>query len=86
MIPEAVLAEVGRARRILLTSHQNPDGDAIGTELGLARILRAAGREVAIWNYHPAPPVYRTLPGAETNSPATQSVHGVQAAAFVVVL
>jgi phosphoesterase RecJ-like protein len=65
MIPEAVLTEVGRARRILLTSHQNPDGDAIGTELGLARILRAAGREVAIWNCHPAPPVYRTLPGAD---------------------
>jgi phosphoesterase RecJ-like protein len=67
MIPEAVLAALAPrpgARRILLSSHQNPDGDAIGSELGLARILRDAGREVAIWNYHATPPVYRHIPGA----------------------
>jgi phosphoesterase RecJ-like protein len=64
MIPEPLLAALAAPRRILLTSHQNPDGDAIGTELALARILRDAGREVAIWNRHSTPPVYAALPGA----------------------
>lgn len=66
MTIESVLVPLRAARRILLTSHQSPDGDAIGTELGLARILRGAGRDVTIWNHHPTPPIYRALPGAET--------------------
>ncbi|MGE0639213.1 MAG: bifunctional oligoribonuclease/PAP phosphatase NrnA [Thermoanaerobaculia bacterium] len=65
MTIEDVLPPLAAARRILLTSHQSPDGDAIGTELGLARILRGAGREVAIWNDHPVPPAYRRMPGAD---------------------
>lgn len=65
MIPEALFRPLREARRLLLTSHQSPDGDAIGTEMGLARILRAAGRDVTVWNHHPTPPVYRALPGAE---------------------
>ncbi|MEZ5313819.1 MAG: 30S ribosome-binding factor RbfA [Thermoanaerobaculia bacterium] len=65
MTIESVLAPLAEAKRILLTSHQSPDGDAIGTELGLARILRGAGREVAIWNDHPVPPAYRRMPGAD---------------------
>ena len=65
MTPESVVAALATPRRILLTSHQNPDGDAIGSELALARILRGAGREVTIWNYHATPPVYRALPGAD---------------------
>lgn len=64
MIPEPLLAALSGARRILLTSHQNPDGDAIGTELGLARILIASGRETAVWNRHATPAAYRALPGA----------------------
>ena len=66
MTIEAVLPLLENARRILLTSHESPDGDAIGTELGLARILRDAGRDVAIWNHHATPPVYRALPGADS--------------------
>ena len=65
MIPEALFRPLREARRLLLTSHQSPDGDAIGTEMGLARILRAAGRDVTVWNHHPTPPVYRALPGAD---------------------
>ncbi len=49
---------VGSARRFVLTTHVNPDGDAIGSECALALWLRARGKEVAIlnaddtpWNY-----------------------------------
>ncbi len=49
---------VGDARRIVLTTHVNPDGDGIGSECALALWLRGRGKEVTIlnadetpWNY-----------------------------------
>lgn len=39
----------------LLTSHSRADCDAIGSELGLARILRALGKQVLISNGDPVP-------------------------------
>jgi phosphoesterase RecJ-like protein len=50
--------------RFVLTSHANPDGDAIGSEIGLARILRSLGKGAVIWNRDPTPRVYMSLPGA----------------------
>jgi phosphoesterase RecJ-like protein len=38
------------AQRFVLTSHVRPDGDALGSELGLARILDAMGKHVRIIN------------------------------------
>lgn len=40
----------------IVATHQNPDGDAIGSLLALGRVLRALGRDVVLW--HPEiPPV-----------------------------
>jgi len=63
--PEDLLARLRRGNRFLLTSHTNPDGDAIGSELGLARILRNLGKGVAVWNQDPTPALYQPLPGSE---------------------
>jgi len=38
---------IGGARRLVLTTHMNPDGDAIGSEIGLARVLAAEGGKSA---------------------------------------
>jgi len=66
MIPPPSLVERLRAARtVLITSHANPDGDAIGSELGLASVLTRAGKRAVIWNHHPTPTVYRLLPGAD---------------------
>jgi phosphoesterase RecJ-like protein len=43
-------------QRFLLTSHIRPDCDALGSELGMARVLRALGKEVTIVNGHETPP------------------------------
>ena len=46
--PEAirrVLDALEAARRVVVFSHEHPDGDAIGSSLGLAGFLRAAGRD-----------------------------------------
>ena len=61
--PEALLKRLRDDNRFLLTSHANPDGDAIGSEIGLARILRSLGKGAVIWNRDPAPTLYRELPG-----------------------
>lgn len=37
-----------RARRVLITTHENPDADAVGSVTALARDLRLRGREVRI--------------------------------------
>ena len=50
-----------RHRRFLLTTHVNPDGDAIGSEMGLARFLRSHGAEVRIVNQDPTPETLRFL-------------------------
>jgi phosphoesterase RecJ-like protein len=42
--------------RFLLTSHVRPDCDALGSELGLAGILEALGKDVQIVNAQAAPP------------------------------
>lgn len=42
-------------QRVLLTSHENPDGDGIGAAIGLAHYLRALGKEVRIVLYPHVP-------------------------------
>src|SRR3990172_7563939 len=40
-------------RRIIVTSHRDPDGDALGSSLGLAFALRAGGYDVTVVNADP---------------------------------
>lgn len=63
--PEDLLKKIRLGNRFLLTSHINPDGDAIGSELGLARLLRSMGKGAVVWNRDPIPTIYRPLPGSD---------------------
>ncbi len=63
--PEDLLRRIRQGNRFLLTSHVNPDGDAIGSELGLARILRGLGKGAVVWNHDSTPTIYKPLPGSE---------------------
>ena len=49
----------------LLTTHISPDGDAIGSELGLARYLERLGKHVTILNDDDLPDHLAWLPGAD---------------------
>ncbi len=42
--------------RFLLVSHVRPDCDALGSELGMAGVLEALGKQVRIVNAHATPP------------------------------
>jgi phosphoesterase RecJ-like protein len=63
--PEDLLRKIRQGNRFLLTSHVNPDGDAIGSELGLARLLRSLGKGAVVWNHDQIPAIYRPLPGSD---------------------
>jgi phosphoesterase RecJ-like protein len=63
------------AERFVLTTHMNPDGDALGSQLGLVRFLLARGKQVRIVNQDPIPEILRFLEAdglvVETYDPAT---------------
>jgi phosphoesterase RecJ-like protein len=60
---------VGAAHRIVITCHFVPDGDAIGSSLGLARVLRATGRHVTVIPPDETPKTLSFLPGFEKLMP-----------------
>ena len=43
------------AKNIVITSHKGPDGDSIGSSLGMLRIIRALGKEAQICHPDPCP-------------------------------
>ena len=65
-LPPDLVDCVRRSERILLTSHSNPDGDAIGSELGTKRLLESLGKHVTIWNRDPTPQIHEQLAGADS--------------------
>jgi bifunctional oligoribonuclease and PAP phosphatase NrnA len=52
--------------RFLIACHENPEGDAIGSELALALALRKNGKKATVLNSDPVPENLRFLPGADT--------------------
>ena len=81
-------ALLDRAKLYVLVTHVNPDGDAVGSEVGLGRTLRAAGGEVRIVNQDPTPETLRWLeddgPEAEAYDPGRHD--GLLDAADAIVL
>lgn len=49
------------ANRILLSTHENPDGDGLGSELALCEDLKAQGKDCRILNCTAAPALYHFL-------------------------
>jgi len=50
-----------RAERVVITTHVQPDGDGIGSEVALAHWLQSLGKTADILNPHPAPRRFRFL-------------------------
>ena len=59
-----VAALLARADRIAVLSHVDPDGDAVGSAVGLAWILRALGKDVTAGLPGGVPALYSFLPGS----------------------
>jgi len=62
--PADIIAALQDCRTVLISVHKNPDGDALGSQLGLMMALEKAGKTVVAHNLDPVPEIYRFLPGA----------------------
>ncbi len=51
--------------RFVVISHMRPDGDALGSELAMALVLRALGKDVTVWNEDGMPEKFHYLPHHE---------------------
>lgn len=50
-----ITAEIKTASNIVITSHKSPDGDSIGSSLGLLRFIEKLGKKATICHPDPAP-------------------------------
>ena len=57
---------IARHDRFLVTSHVRPDGDALGSEVGIAGLLRQKGKDVRVVNTSQTPPRYDFLDPSNT--------------------
>ncbi len=57
-----IIQQLAKSERVVLASHTNPDGDAIGALLALGIALEKLGCEVVRYNESSIPEVYRFLP------------------------
>ena len=64
--------------RVCLTTHVNPDGDGLGSEVALYHLLRARGVDAVITNPSPTPDRYHFLfteiPGADKSQEAVKEL------------
>ncbi|HBG45465.1 MAG TPA: DHH family phosphoesterase [Deltaproteobacteria bacterium] len=72
---EEVKAEIKKGKRFLVVSHVSPEGDALGSLLGLALALRNIGKDAVAYLEDPVPELFMFLPGADT------VVHSLEGAA-----
>jgi phosphoesterase RecJ-like protein len=65
---EQILDELREADKLLLTTHENPDGDALGSLLAMHEILRLMGKDSLMFmaaSQFPLPTEYQHLPFEE---------------------
>ena len=74
---DSVIPILQQARTVYIAIHVSPDGDAIGSALGLAFALTALGKKCTVACANPAPASVKFLPGSNKivhTSPTTQDV------------
>jgi len=60
-IIDRILESLREKQTFCVVGHVRPDGDCIGSQLGLTPALRAQGKKVVCWNEDPAPLKYKFL-------------------------
>jgi phosphoesterase RecJ-like protein len=62
---EKATQAIRKAQTVLVVTHVSPDGDAIGSALGLANALKQMGKTVTVADDDVVPDYLRFLPGAD---------------------
>jgi bifunctional oligoribonuclease and PAP phosphatase NrnA len=66
---DEIIAILDHGHRILVLTHIAPDGDAIGSLLGMGWLLRQHGKSATLVEQDTVPPEFRNLPGADEIRP-----------------
>lgn len=80
-LDEHISSLLHNAHSILIVSHIRPDGDAIGSLLGLGLTLEAAGKSVEMVLRDEVPEKFRSLPGVDR----IQALPSMQHDVFIIV-
>ena len=62
---DEIRAAITGGKKFFITAHVRLDGDALGAELALWRMLKNMGKEAVVCNQDPTPFHYQFLPGAD---------------------
>ncbi len=57
--------EIQKHQRFIITTHVEPDGDAVGSALSLYHALQALGKDAVVCLADSVPPMYGFLPGSQ---------------------
>jgi phosphoesterase RecJ-like protein len=60
-----IVAEIAASTSFLITTHEGPDGDAVGSSLALGNYLTKLGKDVTVYFSDPVPDLYTFLPMAD---------------------
>lgn len=63
-IIDRILDALRGSKTFCVAGHVRPDGDCVGTQLGLALALQNEGKKVVCWNEDPVPQKYKFLDAA----------------------
>lgn len=63
---DAAIEKIRAGENFIVTSHVNPEGDALGSLLGLTLALRLAGKNVTACMEDKVPDLLKFLPGSDT--------------------
>jgi bifunctional oligoribonuclease and PAP phosphatase NrnA len=77
-LAKAFAADLRAGQRVCITPHVNPDGDGLGSEVGLVHLLRAQGIDAVVTNPSPTPPrfsfLFDELPGVDKTQEAVREL------------
>ena len=59
----SIIQQFNNSHRILVVTHANPDGDAIGSLIAMGLSLEALNKKITLYCESLIPAVYRFLPG-----------------------
>jgi len=79
---DEVLKHIEQRNRFVLTSHARPDGDAVGSALACAQILRLMVKDAEVILHDGVPRIYQPLPFADRVRQA-EAVNGEYEAAII---
>ncbi len=63
---QKIVAQLKKSRKVFVASHKHPDGDALGSLLGMGLALETLKKKVKMYNESVVPAIYQFLPSAHT--------------------